>query len=284
MELGENGPSFECLLTRMEGSTLVITLNRPDARNAINSTMERELWEALAAAQQLDAVRAVVLNGAGEMFSAGHDLKQVAREANGGGPEVDGEWWARQTTMLPSWNFTKPLIAAVHGFVGPYANGILLTADLVIAAHGTKFSFEHARTGVGRPWGPYTLLYFMFPLRVIYKLWALGGWMDVEQAHQLHYVQRVVEREDLDSVALRWAEQCSLIDAEGFAHTKQGMHEMYEAMGLPRMVEIGRRPMVPPSAEAIERSIEFNRTWKRDGAQAALALRDADVDLDFSQV
>ena len=173
MDFGASGLTFECLLTRMEGSTLVLTLNRPDARNAINWTMEQELWEALAAAQRIDAVRAVVLNGAGEMFSAGHDLKQVAKEARDGGPKVDGEWWARQTTMLPSWNFTKPFIAAVHGFVGPYANGILLTADLVIAAHGTKFSFEHSRTGVGRPWGPYALMYFMFPPRV--DLQAVGA-------------------------------------------------------------------------------------------------------------
>jgi enoyl-CoA hydratase/carnithine racemase len=284
MDFGSNGLSFECLLTRMEGSTLVLTFNRPEARNSINWTMERELWAALAAAQRLDEVRAVVLNGAGEMFSAGHDLKQVAKEAKDGGPKVDGEWWARQTTMLPSWNFTKPLIAAVHGFVGPFANGILMTADLVIAAKGTKFSFEHSRTGVGRPWGPYALMYFMFPPRVIYKLWALGGWMDADQALQLHYVQRVVERDEVDAVALRWAEQCSLIDSEGFGHTKQGMHEMYEAMGLLEMVEIGRQPMVPPSAEAIARSIEFNKTWKHEGAKAALALRDANVDPDFSQV
>ncbi|MEX2293550.1 MAG: enoyl-CoA hydratase/isomerase family protein [Acidimicrobiales bacterium] len=284
MQVDDAGLSFECLLTRMEGSTLVLTFNRPEARNSINWTMERELWMALAAAQRLDEVRAVVLTGAGEMFSAGHDLKQVAREARDGGPQVDGEWWARQTTMLPSWNFTKPLIAAVHGFVGPFANGILLTADFVIATRGTRFSFEHARTGVGRPWGPYALMYFMFPPRVVYKLWALGGWMDADQAEALHYVQRVVERDELDSVAMHWAEQCSLIDSEGFAHTKQGMHEMYEAMGLLDMVEIGRQPMVPPSAEAVQRSIEFNKTWKHQGAKAALALRDAGVDPDFSQV
>ena len=80
-------------------------------------------------------------------------------------------------------------------------------------------------------------MYFMFPPRVVYKLWALGGWMDAEQAHQLQYVQRVVPMEDLESTALHWAEQCALIDPEGFKATKKGMHEMYEAMGLPEMVE-----------------------------------------------
>jgi enoyl-CoA hydratase/carnithine racemase len=280
----EGDLSFECLLTRMEGSTLVITFTRPEARNSINWTMERELWSALDAAQRMEEVRAVVLNGAGEMFSAGHDLRQVAQELRTGGPEVDGEWWARQTTMLPSWHFSKPLVAAVHGFVGPFANGILLTADFVIAAKGTRFSFEHARTGVGRPWGPYTLMFFTFPPRVVAKLWALGGWMDAEQAAELHYVQRVVDRGELDAVALHWAEQCSLIDSEGFGHTKRGMREMYEAMGLLDMVEIGRKPQEPMSAEAIERNTQFNRTWKHEGAKAALALRDAGVDPDFSQV
>jgi enoyl-CoA hydratase/carnithine racemase len=284
MGFGEGQLSFDTLLTTLQGSTLVVTFNRPEVRNSINWTMERELWTVLDAAQRDEGVRAVVLNGAGEMFSAGHDLKQVAQELRDGGPKVEGEWWARQTTMLPSWNFTKPLIAAVHGFVGPFANGILLTADFVIAAEGTKFSFEHSRTGVGRPWGPYTLMYFMFPPRVVYKLWALGGWMDAETAEQLHYVQRVVPRDELDAVALNWAEQCSLIDSEGFGHTKQGMHEMYEAMGLLDMIEIGKKPMEPLSAEAIKRNTEFNRTWKHEGAKAALALRDAGVDPDFSKV
>ena len=167
---------FEDLLTRMEGSTLILTFNRPEVRNAINWTMERELYTALYVADRLEEVKAVILNGAGEIFSAGHDLKQV-RDDGGNMPMVDGEMWARQTTMLPSWNFKKPFIVAAHSFVGPFANGILLTADFIIAATGTKFSFEHARTSVGRPWGPYPLMFFHFPPRLSTSCgpWA-GGW------------------------------------------------------------------------------------------------------------
>ena len=88
--------------------------------------------------------------------------------------------------------------------------------------------------------GPYPLLYFMFPPRVVYKLWSLGGWMSAEQAEQLHYVQRIVPMEDLESTALHWAEQCALIDPEGFKATKQGMREMYDGMGLPEMVRSAR--------------------------------------------
>ena len=235
MNFDKNGLVFESLLTRMEGSTLVLTFNRPEVRNAISWTMEREFFLALQAAERLDEITAVVLNGAGEMFSAGHDLKQVAAEgAAGGGPTVDGEMWARQSDMLPSWKFSKPLIAAVHKFVGPYANGILLTFDFIIAAEGTKFSFEHSRTAVGRPWGPYPLLYFMFPPRVVYKLWSLGGWMSAEQAEQLHYVQRVVPMEELESTALHWAQQCALIDPEGFKATKRGCASCTTAWVCPK--------------------------------------------------
>jgi enoyl-CoA hydratase/carnithine racemase len=276
----KNGLVFETLLTRMEGSTLVLTFNRPEVRNAISWTMEREFFLALQAAERLDEITAVVLNGAGEMFSAGHDLIDSSETTS----TVDGEMWARQTAMLPSWNFSKPLIAAVHKFVGPFTNGILLTFDFIIAAEGTRFSFEHSRISVGRPWGPYPLMYFMFPPRVVYKLWALGGWMSAEQAHDLQYVQRVVPMEELESTALHWAQQCSIIDPEGFKATKKGMHEMYEAMGLPEMVEIGRQPMRMPSPAAIERNQEFSKTWQEQGIKAALALRDADVDPEFTQV
>jgi len=279
----KNGLVFESLLTRMEGSTLVLTFNRPEVRNAINWTMEREFFLALQAAERLDEITAVVVNGAGEMFSAGHDLIDVST-GPGAASTVDGEMWSRQTTMLPSWNFSKPLIAAVHKFVGPFANGILLTFDFIIAAEGTRFSFEHSRISVGRPWGPYPLMYFMFPPRVVYKLWALGGWMDAEQAHQLQYVQRVVPMEDLDSTALHWAEQCSIIDPEGFKATKKGMHEMYAEMGLPEMVEVGAQPMRMPSPAAIARNQEFSKAWQEQGIKAALALRDAGTDPEFTQV
>jgi enoyl-CoA hydratase/carnithine racemase len=186
--------------------------------------------------------------------------------------------------MLPSWNFSKPLIAAVHNFVGPFANGILLTFDFIIAAEGTKFSFEHSRIAVGRPWGPYPLMYFHFPPRVIFKLWALGGWMSAKQALDLHYVQRIVPMKDLESTALHWAKQCALIDPEGFKWTKKGMHEMYEQMGLPEMVQVGRQPMKMPSPAAMKRSEEFTKAWQEKGIKAALALRDAGVDPAFTQV
>ncbi len=280
MNFDKNGLVFETILTRMEGSTLVLTFNRPEVRNAVNWTMEREFFLALQAAERLDEITAVVLTGSGEMFSAGHDLIDSTQNP----ATVDGEMWARQTPMLPSWNFSKPLIAAVHKFVGPFTNGILLTFDFIIATEDTRFSFEHSRISVGRPWGPYPLMYFMFPPRVVYKLWALGGWMSAEQAHDLHYVQRIVPMEELESTALHWAEQCSIIDPEGFKATKKGMHEMYEAMGLPNMVEIGRQPMKMPSAAAIARNQEFSKAWQEQGIKAALALRDADVDPEFTQV
>ena len=285
MRFDKSGVEFEHLLTRMEGSTLVLSFNRPEVRNSINWTMERELFSALGVAQKLEEVKAVVLKGEGEMFSAGHDLKIIAEEmATGTTAMVDGEMWSRQSTMLPSWNFNKPFIAAVHGFVGPFANGILLTADFIIAAEGTKFSFEHSRTAVGRPWGPYPLMFFTFPPRVVYKLWALGGWMSAEQAEQLHYVQRVVPQDELETVALHWADQMSLIDSVGFAATKRGMREMIEAMGLPDMVEVGRQPMKMPSAEAIRKNQEFNELWASKGIKAALAMRDAGSDPGFTQV
>ena len=128
------------------------------------------------------------------------------------------------------------------------------------------------------------MMFFLFPPRVIYKLWALGGWMDAEQALDLHYVQRIVEKDELESTAVHWAEQCALIDADGFAATKLGIHEMYEAMGLLDMGVIARKPMRMPTPAAIRKSQEFNQLWASEGIKAALAARDAGSDPEFTQI
>ena len=91
MRFDKSGVEFEHLLTRMEGSTLVLSFNRPEVRNSINWTMERELFSALGLAQKLEEVKAVVLKGEGEMFSAGHDLKIIAEEMDGW-DDGDGRW------------------------------------------------------------------------------------------------------------------------------------------------------------------------------------------------
>ena len=99
----------------------------------------------------------------------------------------------------------KGLIVAAKGYVGPHANTFLLAADVVIAADNTRISWEESRVGVGAPYGPYALMPFHFPIRVMKQLWMTGGWIYADTARQLFYVNRVVAVGQEEEMAMRFA-------------------------------------------------------------------------------
>jgi enoyl-CoA hydratase len=275
-----HSPPFTKILTERRGSTFIITLNRPEVRNALDHVIEREIYDALDIAQADDDVAVVLLEGAGEVFSAGHDHKQEALDWETGDPPlVDGEPWHLTTTLLPSWRFDKPLLAAVHGYVGPHANAILMTCDYVFAARGTRFSFEAARIGVGAPWGPYVLLYLYFPMRVIQKIWSAGGWMDADQALQLHYVQRVVEPGEVEAEALKWAAHLASMDPGALRASKRGIRDVYEATGLQQMLQIGKEVYMNP-----EFAVPYLEQIKDHGVAQAVRLRDQGTDPELTRL
>jgi enoyl-CoA hydratase/carnithine racemase len=276
---------YEFLKTALDDGILTLSFNRPETFNAINSQMEAELYEALRRAEDDDAVRVVVLTGEGKHFSAGHDIRQVAAEVVGGQPAASfqGRNWARTGLMLPSWEFTKPLIAGVQGYVGPHANAILMTCDYVIATDDCRFSFEEARVGTGMPYGPYVLLAFHFPMRVLKKLWMSAGWMDAQQALSLHYVQRVVSRNELLAETMRHARQAALFPSRDIRANKKGIHQMYDLWGLLQMAVLGR-DAYQPEGESLEKLIEHFQVIHKQGVGAASKLRDRNVDENVTKV
>ena len=118
---------YDTILYELDGTVAFITLNRPEVRNAQNEVMKDELDAAFRAAEADDAVRVVVLRGAGQCFSAGHDLKQLPRDpeafrAPEGRPWFEGDEQAfREFTMkVLGYFFTihylsKPTVAQIHG-------------------------------------------------------------------------------------------------------------------------------------------------------------------------
>lgn len=207
-----------------------LVLNRPDARNAFSHLMMAELDQALDESEIDDAVRAVVLRGEGKLFSAGHDLKEQM-----GGKQFHTQTFPHASPstrpQLPrAWYFRKPLIGALHGYVGPYAFAIIACCDFNIAAAGTRFSCEVFKGSY--PYIDWLTLYMQLPMRVIEKLWLMGGWMDAAEALQFQLVQRVLPEEDVFEEALRWGLQAALISPEGFAKGKDKIRRSVELMGL----------------------------------------------------
>jgi enoyl-CoA hydratase/carnithine racemase len=270
---------YETLLVTVDGPIVEVLLNRPEKRNAISFQMVRDFNSVLAAAKYDRSVRVVTVCGEGKVFSAGHDLADVkgmaeARERGEPHPEVD--------PLLPevpmrSWYFPKPLIAGVHGFVGPEALKTIATFDFVIAAPGTRFSYEQARVRTSAPGG--NPIVFLLPMRVWKKLILMGGWFTAEQALDFHFVQRVVPEDGLRKEVRAWAEHLAAMPSGDVQIAKQGIHRQYELMGMLNMEMVQNRLPPLPASEA-------DTFWSDMGGdmKKALAGRDAGVDPSVTRV
>jgi enoyl-CoA hydratase/carnithine racemase len=233
---------FNTLAVVESEGVVQLVLNRPEVRNAFSHEMVAELDMALDEAEADPGVRAVVLRGEGKLFSAGHDLK----EQSGAKPFHTLTFPNASPSVRPqlprAWYFRKPLIGAVHNYVGPYAFAIVACCDFNIAAPGTKFSCEIFKGSY--PYIDWLPLYLQLPMRVIEKLWLMGGWMDAEQALQFQFVQRVVPEEGVVEEALRWAKQAALIPSEAFAHGKDNIRRSIELLGLNNLPSALHRQVV----------------------------------------
>jgi 2-(1,2-epoxy-1,2-dihydrophenyl)acetyl-CoA isomerase len=268
---------YETILAEKDGQILSVWLNRPEARNAWNALMHHEWDRVLDEAADDDDVKCVVLRGKGKIFSAGHDLKEVASGYATKG--IAGGWDPHRTPQLNhAWYFTKPIVAGVHGYVGPIAMAQLSNVDFVIAAEDTRFSFEQARMGGGSPGGE--PLVFQFPMRVWKQLLMLGGWMDAWQARRYDFVQRVVPEDELDAEVMRWARQVCKVPLRQLQAAKSGIHRQFELMGLANMEAVQSRMSGHGSPE----DMEWFQSVMDVGLKAALSSRDAEFDETISCV
>jgi enoyl-CoA hydratase/carnithine racemase len=219
----------------------------------------------------------VTLQGEGKIFSAGHDLKEVAsRFANDGPPAGADRHKAPQLRDL--WYFPKPIVAGVHGYVGPIAQDVVAHCDFVIAAEGTRFSFEQARMGAGVL--SYSPLVFQFPMRVWKKLMMMGGWYTAEQAIKWDFVQRVVPAGELDGVVRAWAEEIALVPPQQTKAAKTGIHRQYELIGLVDMALVGNAM----SGHGGDKDRAFFQAVIDQGLRKALELRHDGSDERITQV
>ena len=271
--------NYEFFLVNKDGPVLEVTINRPEVRNALTFPLEEELEKILNTAADDETVRVVTLRGAGKVFSAGHDLKEVAEGYIKYG-RPSGKDPHKVPQLRGMWYFPKPIIAGVHEFVGPIAQDILCYCDFVIAAAGTKFSFEQARMGAGSGvirWSP---LGFMFPMRVYKKMMMMGGWFTAEQALKWDFVQRVVPREDLDKVVRAWANEIALVPPRQTRAARLGIHRMYEFMGLVNMALIQNAE----SGHGAEADRDFFRKVLEVGVAKAVKSRQTGSDDSITQV
>lgn len=187
---------------RRHGRTEVITINRPEARNAIDGATSMALSTAFDELEADPEVRAVVLTGAGDRaFSAGMDLKAFA---TGEGAEIAGAKGG--FAGIVQRDFPKPLIAAVNGSALAGGCEIMLACDIVVAAEHAAFGIPEVKRGLMAAAGALIRLPKRLPMAVALELAMTGEPIDAQRALALGLVNRVVPARDVLDTALGIAE------------------------------------------------------------------------------
>ncbi len=174
-----------------------ITLNRPEARNALSSEVLRVLPDRLREADASDDVDVVVLTGSDPAFCAGLDLKELGSTGgNLGATGADGKP-NRDGVRGPFPAMVKPLIGAVNGVAITGGFELALNCDFLVASEFAKFGDTHSRVGVMPGWGITVLLPQAIGVRRAREMSFTGNFMLAEEALQFGLVNHVVSHADL---------------------------------------------------------------------------------------
>ncbi|HET7573358.1 MAG TPA: crotonase/enoyl-CoA hydratase family protein [Gaiellaceae bacterium] len=280
---------YETILYAVDGPVATITLNRPESLNTIVPPMPDELEAAVHAAAADEAVKAIVLRGAGRSFCAGFDFGAGfhhwdERIATGGAwdPGKDFAFATSPThgpvpKFMSIWRAPKPVVAQVHGWCVGGGSDLALLADLVIAS-------EDARVGTpySRLWGSYLTGMWIYRLGLTRaKEYALtGAPLTGAEAAEVGLINRAVPFERLEQDVRETAERLAAIPSSQLAAMKLVVNQAYENMGL------GTTQLLGPILDGLMRNTPDARRFveeaERDGVRAAVARRDGPFG-DYSQ-
>jgi len=192
----------DVLLQKREGPVLVLTLNRPEARNAFSPQLLNGLSDALKAAADDDSVRAVVITGAGDKaFCAGMDLRAFSEARESGAGDMKS---FNALMWFYKGGFAKPVVAAVNGPAVAGGFELALACDLVVAADHAKFGLSEVKRALFAAGGG-TTLSARIPLAIAMEMGLTGDAIDAAKAQAVGLVNRVVPADQLMPVALELA-------------------------------------------------------------------------------
>ncbi|MFE9017500.1 enoyl-CoA hydratase [Streptomyces sp. NPDC007808] len=229
------------------GPVAVVTMNRPEYRNAQNSAMTYALDHAFYRAAEDDAVKVVVLAGEGRHFSAGHDIGTPERDAHLPFERRAGLWWdhsdkqgaesrfARESEvylgMCRRWReLPKPSIASVQGAC--VAGGLMLAwvCDLIVASEDAFFADPVVRMGI--PGVEYFAHPWAMPPRIAKEFLYTGDRMSACRAYEIGMINRVVPGAELTDRTMELAERICEMPRMGLALTKRAVNQAEDLQGL----------------------------------------------------
>ncbi len=220
--------SYETILVEQKGAVTLITLNRPQALNALNSRVLAELIEAFAAYEADSSQRCAVLTGSGEKaFAAGADIKEMLDKS---GPDFYADdFFAKWTSQLVRVT-RKPWIAAVNGFALGGGCELAMMADFIIAADSARFGQPEIKLGVAPGMGGSQRLTRAVGKAKSMEMCLTGRMMDAAEAERSGLVSRVVPLADLLADALKTAETIAAMPPLAAMMNKEMVNTAFETM------------------------------------------------------
>lgn len=243
------------VLTEIEDTIAIVTLNRPEAMNALSKALRAELAEVMLAVARDDAVRAVVLTGAGQRaFTAGLDLKELGASTEGLAANATDP---RDNPVKAVEQCAKPVIGAINGVAITGGFELALACDVLIASTNARFADTHARVGIMPGWGLSQKLSRMIGISRAKELSLTGNFLDAATAERWGLVNRVVEPDALLPAATALARDMANIDPAMLAAYKQLIDEGYGLSfddGLALEAERSRAANGQVAPEAVEQA------------------------------
>lgn len=201
------------------GPIAIVTLNRPEAMNALSKGLRKALHEAMVHLDQDPDVSVVILTGAGERaFTAGLDLKELGGDPDAMGAANDQD--ARSNPVRAVETCRKPVIGAINGVAITGGFELALACDVLIASETARFADTHARVGIMPGWGLSQKLSRLIGIHRAKELSLTGNFLDARTAADWGLVNRVVPVADLLATAVQMAEDMASIPVETLAFYK----------------------------------------------------------------
>jgi enoyl-CoA hydratase/carnithine racemase len=231
------------LLVEDRGPVRILTMNRPEKRNALNSDLTKALLENLNQVDQIEGVGCIVLTGAGQGFCAGADLTEFKGLQD---PRAADE--RAELTMqlhLAFAKISKPIVTAINGAAMGGGAGLAIAGDIAVMAASAKLGYPEAKHGIVAAIVMANLVR-QVGRKAAFELVALGEPIGAGRALELGVVNRVVADAELMPHAIAYAEKLAAVSPIAMRETKRLFHEVADL----------------PLAAALERGRDTNRRMR----------------------
>ena len=233
------------LLVENRSAVQILTMNRPEKRNALNTALTRELLDALRAADAEESVGCVVLTGAGPGFCAGADLSEFKDLTPDKRQSVEERAELTMQLHLAFPKMAKPVVTAINGAAMGGGAGLAIAGDMAVMAQGAKLGYPETRHGIVAAIVMANLVR-QVGRKAAFELVALGEPIGAKEALALGMVNRVVADSGLLASALQIAQKLCSVKREALAETKKLFHEVADL----------------PLEEALRRGRESNKRMR----------------------